>query len=175
MDEFLSLNLSKNLWYTAAHFTLWSIYAFFVGLFGTGLWIIAHECGHQAFSESKTLNNAVGWVLHSAYVSFSAVILHEVHSINSLGIPYHSWRISHAKHHASTSHLTQDQVYVPWTRSELKLSPLDPARDDGMGRRVTEEVKAELWEALGDSPLGAFLACAKYLVGGGYFGLTKTI
>jgi len=35
-----------------------------------------------------------------------------------------------------------------------------------MGRKATEEVKAELWEALGDSPLGAFLACAKYLARG---------
>lgn len=63
---------------TAAKFSLWSLYGFTVGLFGTGLWIIAHECGHQAFSESKTLNNAVGWVLHSAYV---------------LSFPIH-WRIS---------------------------------------------------------------------------------
>ncbi len=46
------------------------MYSFWVGLFGTGLWIIAHECGHQAFSESKALNNTVGWVLHSAYVFF---------------------------------------------------------------------------------------------------------
>ena len=52
--------------YTAARFSLWALYTFFVGLFGTGLWVIAHECGHQAFSESKTINNAVGWVLHSA-------------------------------------------------------------------------------------------------------------
>jgi len=39
-----------------------------VGLPATGLWVIAHECGHQAFSTSKTINNTVGWVLHSAYV-----------------------------------------------------------------------------------------------------------
>ena len=52
--------------YPAARFVLWAVYTFFVGLFATGLWVIAHECGHQAFSESKTINNAVGWVLHSA-------------------------------------------------------------------------------------------------------------
>jgi omega-6 fatty acid desaturase (delta-12 desaturase) len=69
--------------------------------------------------------------------------------------------------------MTQDQVYVPWTRSELKLAPLDPAREDSIGRRVTEEVKAELWEALGDSPIGAFLGCAKYLVGGCIFSVSK--
>jgi omega-6 fatty acid desaturase (delta-12 desaturase) len=38
---------------------------------------------------------------------------------------------------------------------------------------VTEEVKAELWEALGDSPIGAFLGCAKYLVGGCIFSVSK--
>ena len=51
--------------YCAAKFSLWAIYTFWAGLVGTGLWIIAHECGHQAFSESKFLNNVVGWVLHS--------------------------------------------------------------------------------------------------------------
>lgn len=71
----------------------------------------------------------------------------------SLGVPYHSWRISHAKHHAPTGHCAQDQVFVPKTRSDMKLSPLDPAQEDLMGRSVTEEVKQELWEAIGDSPL----------------------
>lgn len=52
--------------YPAARFALWALYTFPVGLFATGLWVIAHECGHQAFSESKAVNNAVGWVLHSA-------------------------------------------------------------------------------------------------------------
>ncbi|KAF7969475.1 hypothetical protein HWV62_27267 [Athelia sp. TMB] len=132
-----------------AKFSVWSLYGFTAGLLGTGLWIIAHECGHQAFSESKTINNTVGLVLHSA-----------------LGVPYHSWRISHAKHHASTGHLTQDQVYVPWTRSEVGLPPLNPEKEDLMGRHVADEVKAELYEALGDSPIGAFLTTIKYLLFG---------
>lgn len=34
-----------------------------------------------------------------------------------------------------------------------------------MGRNVSEEVKKELWEALGDSPIGATLGCMSYLVG----------
>jgi len=45
---------------------LWSLYGFWAGLFATGLWVIGHECGHQAFSESKTINNTVGWIVHSA-------------------------------------------------------------------------------------------------------------
>lgn len=59
------LQLPHPLLYSAAKFSLWAFYTFWAGLVGTGLWIIAHECGHQAFSESKFLNNAVGWVLHS--------------------------------------------------------------------------------------------------------------
>ncbi|KAG9657362.1 putative delta-12 desaturase, partial [Aureobasidium melanogenum] len=38
---------------------LWALYTVLQGLFGTGLWVIAHECGHQAFSPSKTLNDTV--------------------------------------------------------------------------------------------------------------------
>jgi len=135
--------------YTAAHVSIWALYGFIVGLFSTGLWVIAHECGHQAFSESKFINNAVGWVLHSG-----------------LGVPYHSWRITHAKHHASTGHLTQDQVFVPKTRSDLKLPPLDPSKEDILGRSVAEEVKQELWEALGDSPIGAAFGAMTYLLVG---------
>jgi hypothetical protein len=54
--------------YSAARFALWSAYGFSAGLVATGLWVIAHECGHQAFSESKFINHTVGWVLHSASV-----------------------------------------------------------------------------------------------------------
>jgi len=151
-DSFITpgqLNLPHPFLYSFARFALWSLYGFWAGLFATGLWVIAHECGHQAFSESKFINNSVGWVLHSA-----------------LGVPYHSWRITHAKHHASTAHMMQDQVFVPKTRSELGLPPFDPTKEDLYGGSVTEEVKKELWEALGDSPIGASLASASYLLGG---------
>jgi len=59
------LKLPHPFIYCAAKFSIWAIYTFWAGLVGTGLWIIAHECGHQAFSESKFLNDAVGWLLHS--------------------------------------------------------------------------------------------------------------
>ncbi|KAJ7637166.1 fatty acid desaturase-domain-containing protein [Roridomyces roridus] len=132
-----------------ASFSIWSLYGFFAGLFAMGLWILAHEAGHGAFSKHKSVNNVVGWVLHS-----------------SLGVPYHSWRISHAKHHASTGHMTQDQVFVPWTRSQMGLPPLDATRDDLLGAKVSEAVQNEMWEALGDTPFAAFIKCAIYLVFG---------
>lgn len=82
-------------------FALWGLYTVMQGLFGTGLWVLAHECGHQAFSPSKLYNNVVGWVLHS-----------------SLLVPYFSWQMSHSKHHKATGHLERDMVFVPRTREQ---------------------------------------------------------
>jgi omega-6 fatty acid desaturase (delta-12 desaturase) len=84
-----------------ARAALWALYTFVQGLFATGLWVLAHECGHQSFSTSKTLNDTVGWVLHSALL-----------------VPYFSWKISHGKHHKSTGHMERDMVFVPRTRSQ---------------------------------------------------------
>lgn len=98
--------------HSIARFSLWSLYTIVQGLVFTGVWVIAHECGHQAFSASKTINNTVGWVLHSALL-----------------VPYHSWRISHARHHAATGHMTRDEVFVPRTRQQKGLLPLRPLND----------------------------------------------
>ncbi|GJJ13290.1 hypothetical protein Clacol_007542 [Clathrus columnatus] len=133
--------------YRLAYFALWSLYGFTAGLVATGLWVIAHECGHQAFSESKAINHTVGWVLHSA-----------------LGVPYHSWRITHAKHHASTCHVTNDQVFVPATRSSLGLPTFDPSKEDLSGSSVAEEVQEQLRDALSDSPIAGALTSAAYLL-----------
>jgi omega-6 fatty acid desaturase (delta-12 desaturase) len=78
---------------------LWTLYTAMQGLFGTGLWVLAHECGHQSFSPSKTFNDTVGWIVHS-----------------SLLVPYFSWKISHGKHHKATGHMERDMVFVPKTR-----------------------------------------------------------
>lgn len=80
---------------------LWAGYTFLQGLFGTGLWVMAHECGHQSFSPSKTLNDTVGWICHSALL-----------------VPYFSWKISHGKHHKATGNMERDMVFVPRTRDE---------------------------------------------------------
>ena len=80
---------------------LWALYTFVQGLFGTGLWVLSHECGHQSFSPSKTLNDTVGWICHSALL-----------------VPYFSWKISHGKHHKATGHMERDMVFSPRTRDE---------------------------------------------------------
>jgi len=91
----------ENISSAAARAALWGVYTFVQGLFGTGLWVLAHECGHQSFSPSKTLNDTVGWVCHSALL-----------------VPYFSWKISHGKHHKATGHLERDMVFVPKSREE---------------------------------------------------------
>ena len=77
-------------------------YIFALGTVGTALWVLAHDCGHHAFSPNKWLNDIVGWAIHS-----------------SLLLPYHAWRESHRRHHAKTGHLEDDEVFVPFTRSEI--------------------------------------------------------
>ncbi|KJZ71820.1 hypothetical protein HIM_08791 [Hirsutella minnesotensis 3608] len=80
---------------------LWALYTVLQGLFGTGLWVIAHECGHGAFSDSRLVNDVTGWILHS-----------------SLLVPYFSWQISHSKHHKATGNMERDMVFVPRTREQ---------------------------------------------------------
>jgi len=115
----------------AASWACWLTYWWFQGLVMTGVWVIAHECGHQAYSTSKTINNAVGLVLHSALL-----------------VPYHSWRISHAKHHAATGHMTRDQVFVPKTASQLGIQKPEGG---------WEAFAAKADDILEDSPIYIFL------------------
>ncbi len=86
---------------TAARFALWGVYTVLQGLFGTGLWVLAHECGHGAFSPSQNFNNLIGWILHSALL-----------------VPYFSWQMSHSAHHKATGNMERDMVFVPRTREE---------------------------------------------------------
>ena len=51
---------SLPLWLKVA---CWPVYWYTAGVYATGIWVIAHECGHQSFSSSKALNDAVGLVL----------------------------------------------------------------------------------------------------------------
>ncbi|KAK6873168.1 Oleate hydroxylase FAH12 [Candida tropicalis] len=86
---------------TVVRGSLWMVHSYLIGLFGFGLWILAHECGHGAFSDYQNLNDLIGWVIHSY-----------------LMVPYFSWKFSHAKHHKATGHLTKDMVFIPYTKEE---------------------------------------------------------
>lgn len=82
-------------------FILWPIYWFLQGSVMTGVWVLAHECGHQSFSESELANNIVGTICHSLLL-----------------VPYHSWRITHGRHHNNTGSCENDEVFAPATRSD---------------------------------------------------------
>ncbi len=83
---------------TPVRAALWGLYTVLQGFFGTGIWVLAHECGHGAFSDSRVINDVVGWILHS-----------------SLLVPYFSWQLSHSKHHKATGHMERDMNHLPRT------------------------------------------------------------
>ncbi|ODQ76971.1 hypothetical protein BABINDRAFT_173047 [Babjeviella inositovora NRRL Y-12698] len=110
--------------FAALRFAAWFAYVFVQGLIGTGVWVLAHECGHQAFSDYGLVNDTVGWILHSY-----------------LMVPYFSWKYSHGKHHKATGHLTRDMVFVPYTKEQyLKKHNVTSAMD-----LVEEAPAVALW------------------------------
>lgn len=74
----------------------WLGYSAVTGTCAVGMWVVAHECGHSAFSDNRSLNAAVGFTLHSLMLA-----------------PYFSWQRSHAVHHMRTNHLFEGETHVP--------------------------------------------------------------
>jgi len=60
--------------------------------------------------------------------------------------------------------MTQDQVFIPPTRSQCGLPPLNPDGESLLGASISKEVMKELHEAIGDSPIGAAFGVATCLV-----------
>nr|APQ41582.1 delta-12 fatty acid desaturase allele 1 [Perilla frutescens] len=86
-------------------YVAWPLYMICQGCILTGVWVIAHECGHHAFSDYQWLDDTVGLVLHSFLL-----------------VPYFSWKYSHRRHHSNTGSLERDEVFVPKVRSALGSS-----------------------------------------------------
>jgi fatty acid desaturase len=97
---------------------LWLIYGITTGTVATGLWVIAHECGHNAFHTNRRLESSVGFILHSLLL-----------------VPFYSWARSHAVHHAHCNHLEQGETHVP-------------PRADSISGRATEALKQRLGRRL---------------------------
>jgi len=96
-------------------YLLWPVYWYAQGSVMTGIWVIAHECGHGGFTASEDVNHWVGTILHSLLL-----------------VPFHSWRITHKHHHENTGSCENDEVFSPSTRSdflhhELRETPLAQA------------------------------------------------
>ena len=86
------------------------------------IFIIQHDCGHQAFFKSKKLNNIIGFIC-----SFASLI------------PYQYWARSHNFHHAHNGQLEHDEIgdiktltvnefraLSPWKRLLYKLFRFPP-------------------------------------------------
>lgn len=80
-------------------------------------------------------------------------------------MPYHSWRISHGRHHAATGHLTRDEVFVPKTREHLGIQPAK-TEEEKKGINVPAWRQAEMREALGESPIASFYNCILHQIFG---------
>jgi len=66
------------------------------GTVAFGMWVIGHECGHNAFCDPPWVGHIVGYVFHSILL-----------------VPYFTWRRSHAVHHAHTGHVHKGETHVP--------------------------------------------------------------
>jgi len=125
----------------------WCLYGVVQGMLFTGIWVLAHECGHGAFSASKVVCDTVGWLLHS-----------------SLLVPYFSWKFSHSEHHKHTGHLEADTVFVPATASERasrlrnftpELAGADSVEHSSSFHKMMEETPLwTAWEVMGQQIFG---------------------
>lgn len=69
----------------------------FTGTALTGLFVIAHDCGHRSFAKRRWVNDLVGHLL-----------------MLPLLYPFHSWRILHNHHHLHTNKLDEDNAWQPF-------------------------------------------------------------
>lgn len=74
----------------------WTAYSAVTGTVAMGLWVLAHECGHGAFSKNIRVRDTVGYIIHTLML-----------------VPYYSWQRSHAVHHRYTNHMDLGETHVP--------------------------------------------------------------
>lgn len=87
--------------YTIIQTVIWPIYWFFQGTMFWALFVIAHDCGHESFSNSTLLNNIVGNILNTFIL-----------------VPFYAWKLSHKHHHRNTGNIDKDEIFYP-TRTEF--------------------------------------------------------
>jgi len=111
----------------------WAAYTTVAGFVFTGIWILAHECGHGAFSKNKKLNWTMGLIMHSFLL-----------------VPFHSWRLSHSQHHKATGNMDKDTAFVPHSRQSWL--------DTKFGSKAKENM-VEFAELAEDSPIAVLIHC----------------
>lgn len=132
-SEILSIDALK--WFIG-----WNTYAFWMGTICMGHWVLAHECGHGAFSPSQTFNDVCGFIMHQALL-----------------VPYFAWQYTHAKHHRRTNNIMDGESHVPNNRGEMGLG----AKDDD----TRHSGYSVIHEAIGDGPFAMFQIFAHLAVG----------
>jgi omega-6 fatty acid desaturase (delta-12 desaturase) len=116
----------------------WMAYSAITGTVAMGLWVLAHECGHGAFSKNKTIQDTVGYVLHSLFL-----------------VPYYSWQRSHAVHHQYTNHMELGETHVP-----------EPMENDGTGSIALRKSFLSMFgKTLGIRLYGAFQSFLHLILG----------
>ena len=88
--------LGLSIPFSTSMIPVWILYSFLSGTTAMGFWVIAHECGHGAFSKNRYLENSIGYILHSFLL-----------------VPYFSWQRSHSVHHRFTNHISKGETHVP--------------------------------------------------------------
>lgn len=81
---------------TTLHKFYLPLFWFFTGFFMWAVFVLGHDCGHGSFSKYKSVNSFFGHLLHSLIL-----------------VPFHSWRISHRKHHKNTGNFEKDEIFYP--------------------------------------------------------------
>jgi len=69
----------------------------------TGLFVVGHDCAHQAFNNSRTINEIVGTLCMSP-----------------MFFPYNAWEMTHNHHHAHANNLARDVLWKPYRKEEVK-------------------------------------------------------
>lgn len=137
-SQALTTDIPTNLQDGLVWFLGWNFYAFWMGTILTGHWVLAHECGHGAFSDSQTFNDIVGYILHQALL-----------------VPYFAWQYTHAKHHRRTNHLTDGESHVPSTGAENGVGP----------NNERQSFYAAWHEAMGDGPFAVWQIFSHVVLG----------
>jgi len=81
---------------------LWMVYWTLQGCLSTGVWVIAHECGHHAFSDHARRFCRISPPFLSAGTVFS-------------------WKHSDRRHHSNTGSADRDEVFVPKKMEDVTL------------------------------------------------------
>jgi len=126
----------------------WTAYSAVTGTVAMGLWVLAHECGHGAFSKDKKLQDTVGYLLHSLFL-----------------VPYYSWQRSHAVHHRYTNHMGLGETHVPEDENMPKEEKLYDALEvrKGLMDKYGEEDGLKAWASI-QSVLHLIIGWPAYLL-----------